>query len=171
LSAHTFIFYLFSLVAAISALSIIFIKKVYYAALLLIICLIALAGIYIVAFAEFVAVTQILIYAGGILVLIIFGIMLTAKISGKPLVVQHQYQFVGSGVGLIFFILLTTQFSNASFFQSSNTSSEYTSINNIGILLMSEYVLPFEVVGVLLLVALIGAVVVASSFNSIKKNE
>jgi NADH-quinone oxidoreductase subunit J len=157
--------------AALSALSMVFIKNVYYGALLLIVCLLSLAGIYIVAFAEFIAVTQILIYAGGILVLIIFGIMLTAKISGKPLVVEHQYQLVGSAVGIIFFILLVTQFSSTSFYQQpiSNTASDFTSINTIGILMMSDYVLPFEVVGVLLLIALIGAAVVASSFNSIKK--
>jgi NADH:ubiquinone oxidoreductase subunit 6 (subunit J) len=171
LSLSIIIFYFFTGLAAVSALSMVFIKNVYYAALLLIVCLLSLAGIYIVAFAEFVAVTQILIYAGGILVLIIFGIMLTAKISGKPLVVEHQYQFVGTAVGIIFFILLATQFANASFYQKpiSNTSSEFTSINTIGILMMSDYVLPFEVVGVLLLIALLGAAVVASSFKSIKK--
>jgi NADH:ubiquinone oxidoreductase subunit 6 (subunit J) len=171
LSAFIIIFYVFAAVAALSALSMVFIRNVYYAALLLIVCLLSLAGIYIVAFAEFVAVTQILVYAGGILVLIIFGIMLTAKISGKPLVVQNQYQLIGTGVGVIFFILLVTQFSSASFYKQpvGNTSPEYNSINNIGILMMSDYVLPFEVVGVLLLIALIGAAVVASSFNSIKK--
>jgi NADH:ubiquinone oxidoreductase subunit 6 (subunit J) len=170
LTISTIIFYFFCSLAALAALSMVFIKNVYYAALLLIVCLLSLAGIYILAFAEFVAVTQILIYAGGILVLIIFGIMLTAKISGKPLVVEHQYQLVGSAVGVIFFILLATQFSSTTFYQTNTpVSSEYTSVNTIGILLMSDYVLPFEVVGVLLLIALIGAAVVASSFSSIKK--
>jgi NADH-quinone oxidoreductase subunit J len=52
----------------------------FHGALLLITCLLALAGIYVIAFAEFVAVTQILVYAGGILVVIIFGIMLTTNL-------------------------------------------------------------------------------------------
>lgn len=167
----TIIFYFFAALAALAALSIIFIKNVYYAALSLIVCLVSLAGIYIIAFAEFVAITQILIYAGGIVVLIIFGIMLTAKISGKPLLVQHQYQLIGTSVGSIFFILLLSQFSSTSFYQQSTgtINADYTSINTIGILVMSDYVLPFEIVGLLLLIALIGAAVIASSFNSIKK--
>ena len=171
MSFSIIIFYLFSALAAIAAVCIIFIKNVYYAALLLIVCLLSLAGIYIIAFAEFVAVTQLLIYAGGILVLILFGIMLTAKIAGRPLVVEHQYQVIGTVTGIIFFILLVTQFSSAQFYQQPtvNIQSDYTSINTIGILLMSDYVLPFETVGVLLLIALIGASVVASSFKSIKK--
>ena len=78
-----FMFYFFEAFAAISAIALIFIKNVFYGALLLIICLLCLAGIYIMAFAEFIAVTQILVYAGGILVVIIFGIMLTTKISGN----------------------------------------------------------------------------------------
>ncbi|HPH47169.1 MAG TPA: NADH-quinone oxidoreductase subunit J, partial [Chryseolinea sp.] len=64
-----FIFYFLEAVAALSAISIIFIRNVFYGALLLITCLLALAGIYVLAFAEFIAVTQILIYAGGILVI------------------------------------------------------------------------------------------------------
>ena len=165
-------FYGFEIVAALAAAGILFTRNVFYGTLLLIVCLLSLAGIYIVAMAEFVAVIQILIYAGGILVLIIFGVMLTSKFSGKPLVVQNQYHVRGPLVGLSFFAILCLLFSQSNYFigQSDKAATQYNSINQIGILLMSDYVLPFETAGILLLIALIGAAVVASSFNSVKKS-
>ena len=67
----SYIFYFFETVAALSAISLIFIRSVFYGALLVIVCLLAVAGIFVLAFAEFLAVTQILVYAGGILVVIL----------------------------------------------------------------------------------------------------
>jgi len=171
MSLLSFTFYAFELLAAVSAVAILFVKNVFYGALLLIICLLSLAGIYVISNAEFIAVTQILIYAGGVLVLIIFGVMLTTRISGKPLVVKNHNWFAGSLVGLSFLILLTKLFYETNFYSSNQiaTASQYTSINKIGFLLMTDYMFPFEVAGVLLLIALIGAAVVASSFNTTKK--
>ena len=111
----SFTFYAFEFLAAASALFILFVKNVFYGALLLITCLLSLAGIYVISNDEFVAVTQILIYAGGILVLIIFGIMLTTRISGKPLVVKNHNWFAGTLVGLPVLIVLTALFSDTNF--------------------------------------------------------
>jgi NADH-quinone oxidoreductase subunit J len=171
MSILSFTFYAFEFLAAISAVAILFIKNVFYGTLLLIVCLLSLAGIYIVSNAEFIAVTQILIYAGGVLVLIIFGVMLTSRISGKSLVVKNHNWFAGSLVGLPLFILLIALFSDSSFYTSNQIAVKqgYTSINKIGILLMTDYMFAFEVAGILLLIALIGAAVVASSFNLTKK--
>jgi NADH:ubiquinone oxidoreductase subunit 6 (subunit J) len=171
MSTISIIFYLLEALAVISAIGILFTKNVFYGTLLLITCLLSIAGIYIMTNAEFVAVTQILIYAGGVLVLIIFSVMLTSKISGKSLVTKNQHWFAGSIVGLSIFITLITFFSSATFYTGNPAAeSAYTPINQIGILLMTDYILPFEVAGILLLVALVGAAVVASSFNSVKKS-
>jgi len=172
MTAASSIFYSFEIIAAFSAASILFTRNVFYAALLLIVCLISLAGIYVLAFAEFVAVTQILIYAGGVLVLIIFGVMLTSKFSGKPLAVQNQYEVRGILIGLSLFTVMCLLLSQAQYFKHEpvTTDRSFTTINQIGVLLMSDYMLPFEITGILLLIALIGAAVVASSFNSIKKS-
>jgi NADH-quinone oxidoreductase subunit J len=172
MSLLSFIFYALEFLAAAAAIGILFTKNVFYGALLLIVCLLSIAGIYILTNAEFIAVTQILIYAGGVLVLIIFGVMLTSRISGKPLVVKNQNWFAGSLVGLSFLILLLKLFYETGFYNSNQVvkDSGYNTINQIGILMMTDYMLPFEVAGVLLLVALIGAAVVVSSFNSIKKS-
>jgi NADH:ubiquinone oxidoreductase subunit 6 (subunit J) len=182
MSTVSVMFYGLGVLAAASAISILFIRNVFYAALLLIVCLLAIAGIYVIAQAELLAVTQILIYAGGILVLIIFGIMLTSKISGKPLVVENKNWFPGVLVGVFFMATLTNLFSNTTFHANASDGtffrnnsidsiglpSTYNSVNKFGILLSTDYVIPFEVTGILLLVALVAASVVASSFNAKK---
>ncbi len=169
MSLLNFIFYFLEAVAVLSAISMIFIRNVFYGALLLITCLVALAGLYVLAFAEFIAVTQILIYAGGILVVIIFGIMLTSKISGKSLVVEHANLLAGTLVGLSFFGLLIYFLSAQKFnvFSTVKPSPE-TNLRTFGTGLMSDFILPFEIAGILLLIALIGAAVISSSIKSKK---
>ena len=157
------LFYTFEALAAVSAIALIFVRNVFHGAILLITCLLALAGIYIIAFAEFVAVTQILVYAGGILVVILFGIMLTTKLAGKPLMIEHVYGFSGTLAGSLFFGLLVFYIGKADFNHDASTSIRVTEIKSIGVGLMTEFVLPFEVAGLLLLVALIGAAIIASS--------
>jgi NADH:ubiquinone oxidoreductase subunit 6 (subunit J) len=164
------LFFGLAILAAVSAVAILLTRNVFHAALLLVVCLLAIAGIYIIANAELLAVTQILIYAGGVLVLIIFGIMLTSKISGRPLIVENKNWIAGAFVGLFFMSLLTKLFSESAFYQNSSEAapSKYNSVNQIGILFSTDFVIPFEVTGILLLVVLIAAAVVASSFNTKK---
>ena len=161
------LFYTFEALAALSSIALIFVRNVFHGALLLITCLLALAGIYVLAFAEFVAVTQILVYAGGILVVIIFGIMLTTKLSGKPLHIEHAYRFSGILAGSLFFALLIFTIAKESF-ENLPPPSPLTEIRTIGVGLMTDFALPFEVAGILLLVALIGAAIIASSTKTKK---
>lgn len=163
--------YGFEVMAGLSALGILFVKNVFHAALLLIVCLLALAGIFVLYNAEFIAVTQILIYAGGVLVLIIFGVMLTSRTAGKQLVVKNQYVLTTSFISLLLATLLIILLSRQNFYQAANSSqiTSHNPINQIGISLMSDYALVFEVCGVLLLIALLGAAVTASSFNAKKQ--
>jgi NADH-quinone oxidoreductase subunit J len=124
----------------------------------------SVAGLYVLAWAEFVAVTQILIYAGGILVLILFGIMLTAKMGKRAMLVQHANEFSGAIVAIGFVGLmvyaLKGQFDSTSLKNASLTKSD--TIETIGGNLMTTFLLPFEIAGILLLAALIGAAVIAS---------
>src|SRR5207253_2250665 len=85
MSIQQIVYYFFLFLAAGSALGILFIKNVFKGALLLLICLLSIASLYVFMFAEFVAVTQIMIYAGGVVIVIIFGIMLTTRLSGEAL--------------------------------------------------------------------------------------
>lgn len=155
--------YAFEILAGAAALGILFVRNVFHAALLLIVCLISLAGVFVIHNAEFIAVTQILVYAGGVLVLIIFGVMLSARITGKPLLVNNQYLLPASLVGVLSAAVFIRLFSQQQFHQHAGAVPG-NRISQTGIALMSEYVLPFEIAGILLLIALLGAAVVASSF-------
>lgn len=158
-------FYFFEGAAALSAVSLIFTRSVFYGALLLIVCLLSLAALYILAFAEFVAVTQILVYAGGIVVVILFGVMLTAKIGEKPLVVQHGNIFGGilaaaSLLALLLYGLAAHDFSLQEAVAVPRVPKN--EVQETGLVMMRDYVLPFEVAGIILLMALVGAAIIAA---------
>lgn len=158
--------YCFEAIAALSALGILLVRNVFYGALLLICCLLSVAAIFVFNNAEFVAVTQILVYAGGVLVLIIFGIMLSAKNAGKALIVSNNYFFSGVLMACSIFGLLAYAFSKMQWSATRSGLSKETNIEAVGINIMSDYLLPFEVAGLLLLAALIAAVAMASSSKS-----
>jgi len=171
MSLFNIIFYSFEIIAALAAVSILFVRNVLYAALLLIICLLALAGIYVMTGAEFLGISQILMYAGGVLILIVFGIMLTGRVTDKPLQVGSRNIFIGSLVGLGFLFLLSyaINLTGFSFGPSPSDIDQQQHVEKIGILIMSDYAAPFELAGILLLISLVGAAVIAS-FTKIKKN-
>jgi NADH:ubiquinone oxidoreductase subunit 6 (subunit J) len=168
-TAATSMFYFFEALAAISALALLFTRHVFYGAILVIVCLLSLAGIYVLAFAEFVAVVQILIYAGGILIVILFGIMLTSRTSGKPLVVQNGNQITGAIIGIVIFASLLYYFDDIHsdekgyYFIASELWNQSDHVRQVGVNILVPYLLPFEVAGILLLIALVGAAVTASS--------
>jgi NADH-quinone oxidoreductase subunit J len=162
MNLYTYLFYFFEVCAGLAAVGIIFSKNVFYATLLLLGCLLSLAGIYVLAFAEFVAVTQILIYAGGVLVLILFGIMLTAKLGTHPLHVSHANEFSGAIVGLGFIGLMAYAISGDFSTSTASVLKAPPPLESLGASLMTTYLLPFEIAGILLLIALVGAAVVAS---------
>ena len=154
-------FYVLEALAAISALGILLVRNVFYGVLLLIVCLLSVAGLYVIAFAEFVAMTQILIYVGGVLILIIFGVMVTSRISGKPIQSKNRMWFTGILPGAIIFGLLVKIFSETDFTRTSEQGN-FGSIESIGIAFMTDYLFEFEVAGLLLLVVLVAAAVTAS---------
>ena len=164
MNLYSITFYLFGFLAGVAALALTFSKNVFYSAIYVMICLLSLAGIYVLAFAEFVAVTQILVYAGGVMVVIVFGIMLTAKLGTKPLEVTHSNVFTGLVVSIPLFLVLCFFIFEEKFVLNEVSPIEENpkAIERIGINLMTEYVLAFEVAGILLLITLIGAAVIAS---------
>jgi NADH:ubiquinone oxidoreductase subunit 6 (subunit J) len=158
--AVTIFFYVLS---GLSAVSILFVKNVFKAALLLLICLLSIGALYILMIAEFIAVAQILIYAGGIVILILFGVMLTTKMSGQPLHVGTANMIGGTlvMVAMCFILIVALQ---STFKGTMNAEGpQENQIAATGIQLMTSYMLPFELSGILLLIALIGAAVVATS--------
>lgn len=161
-------FYFFVAAAFTSALALVFSKNVFKGALLLMVCLLSIAALFIMSFAEFVGVTQILVYAGGILVIILFGIMFTAKNATQALKVENTNLFSGALAGILLFALLAKLIVKSSFPEPTPARIPAHSIQTIGDYLITDYSLPFEVVGVLLLVTLVGASVV-TAFMKLKR--
>lgn len=155
------IFYFFLGACAASSLAILLSKNLFKAALWLLVCLMSVAALFVFSFAEFVAVAQILIYAAGVVVLIIFGIMLTARSSEKPLAVGFTNILSGTVLGTVLMAMLVKMIWHFEFADPKllNTGRY---IESIGVNLMTRFALPFEVVGILLLVTLIGAAAVTS---------
>ena len=131
-------------------------NQLLYSAIALLFALFGVAGLYIFLWADFIAGIQIIVYIGGINVLIIFGIMLTNKISSVRLSQTNVQQGVGAVVALWLFILISLIISKTKWLQIEAAEPSGT-VNSIGTLLLSKYLLPFEAISLLLLGALIGA--------------
>jgi NADH-quinone oxidoreductase subunit J len=154
------IFYLFALAAVGGAAGVPMSKNIFWSAMGLLSALVGVGGLYVLLSADFLAVTQLLVYIGGVLVLIIFAVMLTSQI--KEIEVSNQN--VGLVSGAILFVLTGTLLSYVALWapwkvvlrpESHETSAA------IGNGLLGTWLLPFEVTSVVLLATLIGAIVVA----------
>lgn len=163
MSVTGIIFYFFVAMASLGAAAILFSANVFKSALYLLVTLLSVAALYALSRAEFLAVTQILIYAGGIAVIIIFGVMLTTRMSGRPLVVRHKHVLSGGMVAIALFILLVRYLPSL---PMNRQSVEAEGISVIATRIFSLYSLPFEIAGVLLLIALIGAAVITAHLKS-----
>ena len=151
------VFVSIAVLVIVSALGVVVSPNLVYSALSLLFALFGIAGLYIFLYADFLAATQVVIYVGGILVLIIFGVMLTNKIENVSITNPGRNKIAGATLSLI---LLFVQF-NVIFNTKWNVSDELIekeeTVSSIGRLLLTDYILPFEVASVILLAALIGA--------------
>ena len=154
------IFYLFAAITLISGFLVVTSKNIVYSAFYLLFTFFGVAGIYILLGADFIAIVQILVYVGGILILILFGVMLTNKITNveiKTGTVQVIPAVIGVGLFAAFLIsaMIRTEW------KSEESEFPLTTTYEIGKLLIVDYVLIFELLGILLLIALIGAASIA----------
>lgn len=150
------VFYAFSVLVILSGAVILFTKNVLYAALSLVVCLLGVAAVYVFSAAEFLAVAQVMVYVGGVLVLTIFAIMLTRKIGEPAEDTGHRKQLWAYGLSAVICVLLCMSF-NGFYQQKQNLELPIASTNVLGINLMTFQLVPFEAIAILLLVALIGA--------------
>jgi len=154
------VFYLLAFVIIASALAVVTLKNIFHCALFLILCLFSVAGIFVLLHAEFLAAIQVLIYVGAVAILMIFAIMLTSKLAGRNVEMTNEQTFIGAFLSLVLVFGIVAAFSNSIFRIAAGAPAERSTFY-IGRLLMTEYVLPFEMVSVLLLAALIGAIIIA----------
>ncbi len=153
-------FYVFAILTVVSAVGVVFSRNIVYAAFSLLFAFFGVAALYVLLSADFLAITQILLYVGGILVLIVFGVMLTTRaqkveVKRGILSVVPAVLIAGIIAGTLVGVLTTTKW------PAANLSPYEETARPIGALLMTNFVLPFELASILLLVALIGAVIIA----------
>lgn len=163
-------FYALSLMLVMSALGVLFLRNIFHAGLSLLFALFVMAGLFVLLGAEFVAGIQVLVYVGAIAVLILFAVMLTQRIADTKIKRYTRALFPGLliGLGLIAVAFLMLGNMNGLGF------SEFTAgdmVPEIGRLLLSDYLLAFELISLLLLGALVGAIVLATKEGKEKKEE
>lgn len=166
------LFYTMAFIALGSALFVAATKNLVRSVFMFFITLFALAGLYVLALADFVAITQIVIYVGGILVLILFAFMLSgrehlnyvATLQNKFISVRKVPAIMLAAVFLIVLINVAVKMDAGNLEWIKNAVAQKTDIQpntnmteNIGVNLMTYYLLPFEAISILLMIALIGA--------------
>ena len=156
----TVIFYLVAAVTVVFAAIVAFSRNIVHSAFSLVGTFGGVAGIYVLLGADFVAAVQVLIYVGGILVLILFAVMLTHRIAE----VQVTNRSVGRipaliAAGILFLILVQTILETR--WVKAKETGYLPTTAQIGDLFLQDYLLPFELASVVLLVALIGAVILS----------
>jgi NADH-quinone oxidoreductase subunit J len=153
------VFYLFAVVTVVSAAVVVFSRSLIYSAFALLFTFFGVAGLYVFLGADFLAATQMVIYVGGILILLLFGVMLTHKLYNLDLRTETFQFFPGVLVALAVFVVLVLVMFQATWFGGGPLPANPTTAE-IGALFMKDYILPFEVASVFLLIALIGAAMI-----------
>lgn len=152
----------FVVLTVVPAIYMLLTKDVMRAAFALLACFLGVSGLYVFMQAYFLAVTQIMVYVGGILVLLIFGIMLSAD-RGDTFRIKTGVRSVF--VGALLFIVIVSGMGylalNTVWAKTEGAQIIIGNTQGLGVSLMTKYIVPFEIAGVLLLVALIAAVYIS----------
>jgi NADH-quinone oxidoreductase subunit J len=163
---ETTLFYLFGGIALLAAIQTVAQRKVFYSAISLIICMCAISVLYLILEAPFIAAIQVIVYAGAIMVLFLFVIMLLDPFSAAILKDKKKYLgYLAVMLGILALVLLYPILRSYNLSQTPKNVglSDFGmgSAKHVGSVLFSEYLLPFEVTSVLILIAIIGVVVLA----------
>lgn len=160
MNVYDLIFYLFAAITVLSAFFVVTHRNIVYSAFFLLFTFFGVAGIYVLLGADFVAIVQLIVYVGGILILLLFGVMLTNKITNveiKTGVINIYPAVIGVGLfsGALLAALVTSNW------KTFPTEAPLPTTAALGTMLLQEYALVFELLGIILLIALIGAASIA----------
>ncbi len=154
-----FVFILLAVLTIGGALGVVVVRNVVHAALALLVSLIAVAGVYLVLFAEFLALVQVLIYGGAIIIVLMFAIMLTRSSDYPRITDNKQWPLAAVAALALLGVLVPSFLINA----VEGTEANNASFTGIGESLFTTWAVPFEIASLVLLVALIGAIIIARS--------
>jgi NADH-quinone oxidoreductase subunit J len=165
--AQNIVFAILAVSMTVAGLRMVTTKNVVHAALFLVIVLAGVAAMYVLLAAEFVAVVQVLVYIGAVVVLFLFGIMLTRARLGEDVDLDNDQRWIGAAVSLFLLgvigVTLWKAFGETRLDLSNSVAigASGTNTDSVAKSLFTDYLIPFEAASVLLLAALVGAVVVA----------
>jgi len=155
------VFYVFAFITVFSGSIVVFSRNIAYSGFALLFTFFGVAGLYVLLMADFLAVTQVLVYVGGILVLMLFGVMLTNRVVS----VNIKSGSVHAIPALLLVALVSGSMSGLFYSNWKDVSvTEGTAVTTtpaLGEMLLTTYLLPFEVASIVLLVALIGAAMIS----------
>ncbi|MDA1172931.1 MAG: NADH-quinone oxidoreductase subunit J [Chloroflexi bacterium] len=155
------LFYILGGITIVAALGVVTTRNIVYGALFLLVSLMGVAGLFVVLVAEFLALVQLLIYGGAIIIVILFALMLTRE-TDFSIATEHRRWPVAAVVSLALFGLLASSAINDSSLYNSDRRSGI-GIEELGTGLFENWAVPFEIASIVLLVALIGAIVIGRS--------
>jgi len=162
-SGQEIAFIILAVTGLAAAIRLVTTDNVVHGALYLVVTLAVVGGVFLVLGAEFIAWVQVLIYVGAIVVLLLFGLMLTKAPIGRE-ALDNQQRALAAVVAIV--VLAGLAFMVRDAFSGSQVDATPTTTAEVGTSIFSKFVLPFEVVSILLLAALIGAVVIARKDDS-----
>jgi NADH-quinone oxidoreductase subunit J len=161
------IFYLFAFVTLVSGAVVVFSRNIIYSAFALMFTFFGVAGLYVLLSADFLAVAQILIYVGGILILLLFGVMLTNKVISVDMKTGTLQTLPASLLVAMLAGTLCGIFYVTDWKIVHGISQVTTTTSLLGEMFVTTYALPFEIASVILLVALVGAAMIARKDKTI----
>jgi len=166
------VFFFLAFVAILSALLVVFSKNPVYSVLYLIITFFCIAGFYVLLNAEFLAAVHVIVYAGAIMVLFLYVIMMlnlnTESAFHKETILKIAATICG---GLIMVVLIGSLKGISDLTYSEHTDSSIGLVKNLGKVMFTDFLLPFEITSILLLAAMVGAVMLGKSEKESKVNK
>ncbi len=153
------VFYFFAVLTVGSAAVVVFARSIIRSAFALLFTFFGVAALYVLLGADFLAATQMVIYVGGILVLLLFGVMLTHKVYDLNLK-SETFQFFPALLAVVAIFAALVTFMMRAHWHAGGLSPDVPTTATIGELFMKDYILPFEAASILLLLALIGAAMI-----------
>lgn len=154
------LFYIFAALSVTGAVGVLAARHIVHAAIQLLLALLGVAGLYLLLDAEFLAAAQLVIYVGGTLVLIIFGVMLTSHLSTRLLVATRTEAAAAAAAGVLFFAAMCGAIYGSQVrIAPLNIQGDRTRV--LGESMLGTYLLPFEAASLLLLAVMIGAAYLA----------
>ncbi len=156
----TILFYIFAVMSAVSAIGVVISRNIVRTAVFLLFTLLGVGGLYFLLSAEFLAAVQLVVYAGGTLILIIFGVMLTSKSPFSRFEPKVAEVVIALSLGAILMFALVMGIVRTRFNAQPFEPDRYP-VELLGQTLLGDYLVPFELASVLLLAVMIGAAYLA----------